>query len=128
MQQLFNIKSGSVLPILRMEIIKDGRSDISKFFEAIQNADITFTMTSTVSNIVKVANAPCYVKEREIDGCVEEYVICYDWKKRDTKESGVYEGVFTIKFGEDITSDDVTFPNGGLVMPIGEKLIINILP
>lgn len=126
MQQTFHIKQNSELPILRMELIDDGRNDFRKFHESIQNADITFTMKNLNTGLIKILNAPCYAKLRESDGCVEQYVICYEWKKRDTKEKGVYEGEFNIIFGDDIKSDTTTYPSGSLLMPIREKLIINI--
>ena len=84
-------------------------------------------MTNVDTKVIKIANAPCYIKLREIDGCVDQYVICYDWKKRDTKESGTYEGVFTINFNGNLTSEtDTSYPKGDLIMPIREKLMITI--
>ena len=127
MHQQFFINKDSVLPILRMELIYDGRHDFNKFWDAIQESDITFTMTNVDTKVIKIANAPCYIKLREIDGCVDQYVICYDWKKRDTKERGTYEGVFTINFNGNLTSEtDTSYPKGNLIMPIREKLMITI--
>lgn len=127
MHQQFFINKDSVLPILRMELIYDGRHDFNKFWDAIQESDITFTMTNVDTKVIKIANAPCYIKLREIDGCVDQYVICYDWKKRDTKERGTYEGVFTINFNGNLTSEtDTSYPKGDLIMPIREKLMITI--
>lgn len=124
--QEFTIKQDATMPILRLEIIKDGRHNFNKCFDAIQNSEIYFTMTNMDSGVIKIANAPCYIKLRENNGCVEEYVICYDWKKRDTKEKGRYEGEFNIIFSP-IKSDSTTYPNGELIMPIREKLLITIL-
>lgn len=124
--QNFFINQFSELPSLRMELIYDKRSDFNKFWDAIQDCTITFTMKNINTNITKIANAPCYIKRKEGDGCVEQYLICYDWKKRDTKEKGVYEGVFTIKFNGNISSETTTYPVGNLVMPINEKLLITI--
>ena len=87
----FFIKQYSTLPQLRMEIVNDGRGDFRKYFDSIQNADIYFTMTNVDTSVIKISNAPCYIKEKEDGGCSEEYVICYDWQKRDTKEKGTYE-------------------------------------
>lgn len=126
MQQFF-IRKDSILPILRLELIYDGRHSFEKFWDAIQDSDITFTMTNVDTKVIKIANAPCYIKLREIDGCVDQYVICYDWKKRDTKERGTYEGVFTINFNGNLTSEnDTSYPKGDLIMPIREKLMITI--
>ncbi len=124
--QEFYINTNSVLPTLRMELIYDGRSDFHKFWDAIQNAEITFTMINIETGVTKVANAPAYIKLRENTSCIEEYVICYDWKKRDTKEKGMYKGIFSINFSGDIKSDNLTYPVGELIMPIREQLTIII--
>lgn len=123
---IFFIKQYATLPQLRMEIINDGRSDFRKFWDAIQNASITFTMTNVDNGIVKIASAPCYIKLKETNSCDDEYVICYDWKQRDTKEKGTYEGEFLIEFHNDISNESLTYPTGELLMPIREKLIIVI--
>lgn len=127
MTQEFYINKDSELPILRMEIIYDGRNDYNKFFEAVQNSDITFTMTNIDTGLVRVGNAPAYIKRKEDGSCVDEYVVCYDWKKRDTKEIGRFKGVFNINFGSDIKSDTTTYPSGELIMPIREELIVNVI-
>ena len=124
--QEFYINQNSTLPALRMELIEDGRHDYNKFFEAIQNADITFTMVNLDTGITKIAKAPCYIKLKEGDGCVEQYVICYDWKERDTKEKGVFKGLFTIKFNGNLKNDNYTYPTGTLEMPIRDDLYITI--
>lgn len=125
--QTFHINKDSILPTLRLELIYNGRNDYRKFHDAIEDATITFTMTNVDTNVIKICNAPCYIKLKEGDGCVDQYVICYDWKKRDTKEKGIYEGLFTINFNGNITSEDgITYPKGELIMPIREKLIIAI--
>jgi hypothetical protein len=124
--QTFIINQNSVLPTLCMDLLYDGRSDFNKFYDAIQDSTITFTMTNIDTNIVKVANAPCYIKLRENEGCTEQYIICYDWKPRDTKEKGSYEGVFTIHFNGNLNGESISFPSGDLIVPIREKLIITI--
>ena len=128
MAQFMYIKQNSVLPTLRMELIEDGRHDYMKFHECIQSADITFTMVNADTNVTKVAKNKAYIKLREGEGCTEQYVICYDWKARDTKECGTYKGVFEINFSDKIKKDNYTYPNGLLRMPIREELTIIILP
>lgn len=124
--QEFYINQNSTLPILRMELIEDGRHDFNKFHEAIQNADITFTMVNLDTGVTKVAKEPCYILKKEGNGCVEQYVICYNWKERDTKEAGVFKGTFTINFSGKIKNDNYTYPSGKLVMPIREEIYITI--
>ena len=117
MQEFF-INQNSTLPLLKMELINDGRNDYKKFHEMIQNADITFTMTNVNNNVIKISNKPAFLMLKE-DSCDEEYYICYAWSVKDTKITGKYKGTFTIKFGS-------VYGGGTLIAPIQEELIINI--
>ena len=121
----FYINKDSLLPILRMDLISDGRHSYNKFFELIENSTITFTMVNKETGVTKVANAPAFIKLREDGGCVDEYVICYKWRKHDVKEAGVYTGTFNIEFGE-VKNDEYDYPEGNLIMPIREELTIII--
>ena len=121
----FYIKQNSLLPILRMELIEDGRHDFNKFHELIQNSEITFTMVNKETGVTKIAKAPAYIKLREDGGCVDQYVICFNWRKHDTKEAGNYIGHFNIDFGE-VKNDNYEYPKGNLIMPIREDLNITI--
>ena len=123
--QEFYIKKDSLLPILRLEVIEDGRHSYNKIHELLQNSNITFTMVNRETGVTKIAKAPAYIKAREDGGCVEQYVICYDWKPRDTKEEGNYIGEFNIEFGE-VKNDNYTYPTGNLIIPIREDLMIII--
>lgn len=125
--EYFYIRQNSTLPTLRMELIEDGRHDFRKFYESVQNCTITFTMVNVDTKITKIAKAPCYIKLKEDDRCVDKYVICYDWKPRDTKEAGTFKGTFELTFGQ-IKSDETEYPTGNLNMPIRETLNIIILP
>ena len=126
MAQEFYICQGSELPILQMELIQDGRSNYRKIHEAIQSADITFSMINVNNGTYKISNAPAYIKRRENSTCVDEYLICYNWKKRDTNEIGMYKGIFSINFNENLKSDETMYDYGELIVPIREDLIINI--
>ena len=123
--QEFYINKGSLLPILRMELIEDGRHDYNKMHEMLQNSNITFTMVNRDNGVTKIAKAPAYIKARENGGCVDQYVICYDWKKRDINEEGTYIGKFDIEFGQ-IKNDEYDYPTGNLIVPIREDLLITI--
>lgn len=125
MKQYFYINQNSELPILKMEVIYDGRGDFNKIYDSLQNCDITFSMMNVDSGVFKVSNAPCYIKERESDGCVTKYDVCYDWKKRDTRDKGTYKGQFKIHFNP-IKGESTIYPTGDLIMPIREDLEIII--
>jgi hypothetical protein len=116
--QEFYINKNSTLPLLKMELINNGKYDFDKFYEFIQRAVITFTMINSETESIKIANNPAIILPKETD-CSEEYFIAYQWKPRDTKTKGKYYGSFTIILDD---SDG----GGNLIVPIEEKLIINI--
>ena len=123
--QYFYINEGSQLPYLRMELVNDARYEFiksGKFFNAVQNADVTFTMWDEEDNL-KISSAPCTILLSE-DGCDERYIIEYKWNKRDTKKKGQYKGRFTISFKGDIKENGTEYPSGDLIMPIYEDLTI----
>ena len=126
MEQEFFILQGSVLPYLRMELINDGRYTFDKFYNAIQNADVTFSMKNVDTDILKVSNAKCDILQVEDGGCEEKYIIQYAWKKRDTNEKGKFEGTFKINFLGGLTEDGVSYPEGILGVPIYQNLSIYI--
>ena len=127
MAQYFNINQGAELPLLKMELIQDGKTDFHKFYLALQAADsVTFTMTNLETGIKKIAKAPAEIVYDENSGCEERYLLQYTWKKRDTNESGTFVGHFHIKFNDKVVAEGMTFPKGELIVPIEEDIMINI--
>lgn len=128
MQEFF-ITKGSTLPLLRMELVNDGRRDFRKFYEAIQDAKVTFSMTNKSTGIKRIANAEAFVipRDKDVSGCKDEYLIEYRWKERDTREPGQYIGVFRIHFNGNVMQDGKVYPTGDLIVPIEEELQITII-
>jgi len=116
--QEFYINKNSTLPLLKMELLCDGRTDFNKFYQMIQNSIITFSMEDINTGVIKVANEPALVLPKETSHN-DEYLVCYKWRPRDTKVSGKYIGKFKIEFGEE-------YGGGTLIVPIQEQLIIYI--
>lgn len=126
--QYFYIKQGSTLNTLRVELVKDGRYDFMKashFDNALQNADITFTMADENGNL-KISNAECVLAKAEAGSCDEHYVIEYHWKERDTKNKGTFYGTFKIHFNGNIAEEGEDYETGDLILPIYEPLVIVI--
>ena len=126
--QYFYINQNSELPYLRMELIHDGKYDFMKnnrFNMSVQNASITFTMTDENGNL-RISEAPCDLILSEEGGCEDRYIIQYRWKKRDTRDKGQFRGQFKISFNGGVYHDGETFPEGDLLIPIYEDLIIMI--
>lgn len=129
MTQEFFIIANSTLPYLRIELINDGRTDYLKtdiINKSLQDAKITFTMKNVNTGVLKISNAPCNVVMAKTEGCEERYVIEYQWKERDTKERGVFQGWFTINFNGNLTEEGVDYPQGKLIVPISEDLMIYV--
>lgn len=125
----FIIKKGSVNPVLRMELIKDGRYDFKKSMidNAIQDSVVKFYMKDVETDLLKVAKADADIVLAQEEGCEEKYILQYKWKERDTKKEGTYEGWFEINFNGNLKEEGVDYPSGKMIVPIQEKLQIIIL-
>ena len=123
----FNINKDATLPYLEIEPVMNGRNTFRKLYEALQNADISFSMKNIDTGIWKIANAQANIVNSTEQGCEDRFKIQYRWKTRDTKEAGRYLAQFKIKFLNDIISGDTNFPKGELIVPIYEDIIVNIM-
>lgn len=128
MAQEFYLIRGATSPYLRLELINDGRYDYKKslFDNAIQDSTVTFSMRNTETGLLKVAKQPVEIVLAKSEGCEEKYILQYKWKERDTREKGIFEGMFEIKFNGNLTEDGIEYPNGILKVPIEEELLIYI--
>ena len=128
--QEFYINQNSINPVLRMELICDGRYDFKKnniFNHSIQNADVTFSMKNIENGILKISKSKALILCSNDDGCDEKYILQYSWNKRDVKEKGTYKGWFEITFKGDLYEDGIEHPSGNLIIPIENELTIYIL-
>jgi hypothetical protein len=116
----FNINKNSTLPVLKLELIQDGRNDFEKFFEKIQNADIYFTMTDIITGVKRIAKkkASTELVLPESDCVGDQYYLTYQFTSKETSVYGRYIGQFTIDFLDG---------SGTLIVPIRENLYINVL-
>lgn len=115
----FFINKESTLPVLKLELIQDGRNNFRDFFDKIQNADIFFSMSDVVTGIKKIGKKRAFTELVTPIDCVgEEYYIVYQFTEKETQKSGRYVGQFTIEFLDG---------SGTLIAPIKDELFINIL-
>jgi len=115
----FYINKNSTLPVLKMELICDGRNNFRKFFDNIQNANVYFTMTDVITGVKRIAKKPTGIQLKTPVDCVgEEYYLIYKFNERETAVSGRYVAQFTIEFLDG---------SGDLIVPIKEELFINVL-
>ena len=76
--------------------------------------------------ILKISEAPVNILESTEAGCEEKFVLEYKWKPRGVKNKGIYQGWFNIQFNGDLYEAGVDYPDGNLIVPIQEDLIIYI--
>jgi hypothetical protein len=113
----FYIKKNATLPLLKMQVVKDGRSEYQQFMDSLETATITFTMINTATGIPKIVAKPCYITIlTNLDvNALPEYYVYYRFTERDTNQVGSYSGQFLIH-------NDT----GDLILPIREELNIYI--
>lgn len=111
------IKKGATLPLLKLSVVKDGRSDYNNFMDFIEESSIFFSMVDLETGIPKIMTKPAgFVKKDLMDSnAPTEYYIYYQFTSQDTKKTGRYEGQFLFRNEE-----------GVLILPIRERLFINI--
>lgn len=113
----FYIKQNSTLPILKMEIIKDGRSDYN--LNSFLSASTTFfiSLYNKVNDKFLFASKECFVTSEysEFEG-KDLYYLNYQFINKDTTKVGRYEVQVSIP------SDQ-----GVIVLPLREKYYVNIV-
>jgi hypothetical protein len=119
----FFIKQGSSDPILKMRLIDDGKNDKSSFNDLLENSDITFEMSDIKTGEPSILGAPCSITTRtkHYNQTTDEYYIIFRFTEQQTSQIGKFEGKFTIQF-----LDEYSNPTTKLIMPIKEKLFVNI--
>jgi hypothetical protein len=113
----FYIGQNSNLPILKMQVIKDGKHDIDSMLQLLEESVLYFSMKDTKNGNYKILNSSAGFVEKvflEPNSDVE-YYLYYKFSKNDTSKSGRFEGEFLLKS-----------ENGTLLLPIRDRLFINV--
>ena len=115
----FFIRKDSIEPVLKMQLVQDGRNEFKHFHEKVSNSSIYFSMRDVKTGIPKVLNKKANIvsKTKTSPNAPTEYYIYYKWIKRDVNKVGRFEGQFVIYFHDDNTE---------LIVPIREDLYITI--
>jgi len=112
----FYIKKNATLPVLKMQVVKDGRAGYQQLMEDLAVSTIYFSMVEMETGIPKIISAPCSIVPLILpEGDSPDYYIYFQFTSRDTNTPGRYQGQFLIKNDE-----------GNLILPIREDLYINI--
>lgn len=113
----FFIKQNSTLPLLKLQVVKDGRSDYNNFMKTIELSAIFFSMVDIETGIPKISSRPAGFVEKKFEdpNAEPEYYIYYQFSNKETNRVGRFEGQFLMR------NDD-----GVIILPIRESLYINI--
>jgi hypothetical protein len=113
----FYIKKNATLPIIKLQVVKNGRNEYNNFMELIEVSSLFFSMVDIETGIPKITSRPAgFVEKTSIEPNADpEYYLYYQFTNRDTSKVGRYEAQFMLR-----NSDGV------LILPIREKLYINV--
>lgn len=116
----FYINKDSTLPALKMELVQYKETNHELFYEKLQNSNIYFTMSDIETGIKKIGRKHAFpeLKDDKNPDSEEEYLITYQFDKKDTSKPGTFIGQFIIEFLDG---------SGTLVAPIREQLRIHVL-
>ena len=137
----FTIAQNSNLPILKLQVVKDGIEDYNSMMEFIERSSIFFSMVDTLTGIPKIYSKTArFVEKLGLDpNASPEYYVYYKFTTQDTNRVGRYEGQFvfindtssgnilTILTGATLNPNNINLIAGTLVLPIREPLFINVV-
>lgn len=119
MAQNFFIRKNSTLPILKLKLVNDGRTQYRQIYDRLENAAITFSMIDEKGNY-KVFNKSGLLLPVDKEICKEdgEYYLGYQFDTKDVNLAGSFKAEFRVDF----------LDNGeSLIVPIREDLYVNVL-
>jgi hypothetical protein len=113
----FFIKKNATLPVLKINVIKDGRSDYDRSMRFLQQTDIFFSMVDTATGIPKITSRPAGVIEQsQLSASADTlYFVYYQFTPFDTKDIGRYKAQFLIRN-----------ETGVLNLPLNQEIFINV--
>lgn len=113
----FFIRQNSTLPIIKVQVIKDGRLDFREFDNLVNTSTITFSMKeeSTDRYVILDSPAQTVIKSSTGDGPDNDYYVYYKLTNRQTRKTGRYIGEFKISNEQ-----------GEIILPLRNKLFINV--
>lgn len=114
----FYIKQNATLPILKVKVSKDGRSDFGHFQQSLYSSTIYFSMIDIDTNKPKILRGiASYIINPSPNGLSEDEIyITYQFKNKDTKNTGKFSVDFEILSGQGVVS-----------LPLSEKLYVNVI-
>ena len=110
------IKKNSTLPVIKVKLSKNGRSDFMKTISVLNESEVYFSMVDVETNIPKISSVLATVESGLTEDGQIEYFTYYQFKKNQTKKVGRFSAEFMIKNVD-----------GTLFIPTTEKIYVNII-
>lgn len=113
----FFIKKNATLPVLKINVIKDGRSDYDRTMRYLNETNIFFSMVDTQTGIPRISSRPAgLMKKEQLSTSAEtEYYVYYQFTPFDTKKVARYKGQFLFR-------NDT----GIMTLPLNQDIFINV--
>lgn len=113
----FFIKKNATLPVLKINVIKDGRSDYNRSMRFLEDTDVFFSMVDTETNVPRISTRPAgFMQKEQLNTSAEtQYYVYYQFTPFDTKKVGRYKGQFLFRN-----------ETGILILPLSEDVYINV--
>ena len=105
----FFIRKNATLPIIEVDIIKDGKLDYNYQKTQLSASTIYFSMKDVQTGFYRITNGLCTFD-------TETYSVYYQFTKKNTRSIGRFEGEFKI-----------TTSQGTVVLPLRDSLYVTIL-
>ena len=88
----FTIGQNATLPILKLQVVKEGIQNYESMMEFIEQSSIFFTMVNTENGVAKVfTKSAGFVEKLEINpNASPEYYVYYRFRPQDTSRIGRY--------------------------------------
>jgi chlorite dismutase len=110
------IKKNATLPILKVKLSQNGRSDFMNTMSVLNDSQVYFSMVDVETNIPKISSVSATVESGLTEDGQIEYFTYYQFKKNQTKKIGRFSAEFMV-----VNADGVLF------LPITEKIYVNII-
>lgn len=113
----FFIKKNATLPVLKINVFKDGRSDYDRSMKFLNETEIFFSMVNTDTGIPKITSRPAGIIKKEpiIPTDDTDYYIYYQFTPFDTNKVARYKGQFMLRN-----------ETGFLNLPLNQEIYINV--
>lgn len=97
----FFIRKNSTLPVLKYKLTQRILEKYDITDDMLENVAITFSMVNTKNNLYKIANVPARLlinRDRPEFPDEVEFTLAYNFKLKDTNQTGLFRGEFVMDF------------------------------